>query len=138
MAKKPLELSGLLKILLIEDDPDDLDLFKYTLRTNNLTFELNVIVEGDQVLPYLHTAQQLPDVIVLDLNLPKVHGRDVLKQIKESVELKQIPIAILTTSSSQDDQAYCYKLGANVFLTKPTNTAGFQLMMATIVDLIPR
>ncbi|WP_338874772.1 response regulator [Spirosoma sp. SC4-14] len=136
MAKKPEALSGPLKILLIEDDPDDIDLFEYAFRVNELLCDVVILEEGDQVLPYLTKSNKRPDVVVLDLNLPKVHGRDILKQIKSDEELQAIPVVILTTSSEQEDKEYCKKAGAADFLTKPTDLEGFKTMVSTIARVV--
>jgi len=135
MAKKPHALSDPLKILLIEDDPDDIDLFEYALRINELLCNVVILEEGDQVLPYLTKNNERPDVVVLDLNLPKVHGKDILRQIKLNEELQTIPVVILTTSSAQEDKEYCKQAGAADFLTKPTDLEGFKIMVSRIATL---
>lgn len=127
-----------LNILLIEDDPDDIDLFEYALEDNAVDCRLEVIMEGDGVLPYLRGVVQQPDVVVLDLNLPKVPGREVLQLIKSAPQLRSIPVAVLTTSSAQEDADSCYALGADRFLTKPASQDGFTTTIRTIVELANR
>lgn len=73
-----------LRILLVEDDPDDVDLLESALRDNNIGFQSTVIAQGDQVLKHLELCKIFPEIIILDLNLPKMHGREVLTQIKSS------------------------------------------------------
>lgn len=127
-----------LNILLVEDDPDDIDLFGYALEDNAVDCQLEVIMEGDGVLPYLSSLVNQPDVVVLDLNLPKVPGRDVLQQIKAAPRLRSIPVAVLTTSSAKEDADSCYALGADRFLTKPATQDGFTSTIQTIVELASR
>ena len=122
-----------LRILLIEDDQDDVDLFRYALKINAIPSELNVIMDGEEVAPYLLTAPRLPQVIVMDLNLPKIHGRDVLRQIKASPGFKDVPVVVLTTSSAQEDKEYCAAWGVHAFVTKPTSMLDFNATATTIV-----
>lgn len=124
-----------LYILLIDDDQDDVDLFRYALKLNEVPCHLSVLMTGDEVAPYLLTVPTLPDVVVLDLNLPNVNGRDVLRQIKASPGFKAIPIVVLTTSSAREDREYCLALGVDQFLNKPVTAKAFTTTAATIVDL---
>lgn len=124
-----------IQILLIEDDQDDVDLFRYALSKDNVAYRLNVIMEGDQVAPYLDGSEPLPDVIVMDLNLPKVHGRDVIRQIKAADRFSPIPLLVLTTSSSREDRAFCLAMGADDFITKPTDLNAFKAIIATLTEL---
>jgi CheY-like chemotaxis protein len=124
-----------LHILLIEDDQDDVDLFRYALSANDVPCQLEIIMEGDLVAPYLRNFNQLPDIIVMDLNLPRVHGREVLQQIKNDTDFRDIPLVVLTTSSAQEDQKYCLSMGADSFITKPTTVKGFNTAIVKIADL---
>ncbi|GAB3556388.1 response regulator [Spirosoma fluminis] len=124
-----------IRILLIEDDQDDVDLFRYALSSNAMSCKLDVVMEGDLVAPYLQTCAHLPDVIVMDLNLPRVHGREVLQLIKSTDVFRTIPLVVLTTSSALDDQLYSLKLGANHFITKPTTIHGFGAAITAITSL---
>jgi len=124
-----------IQILLIEDDQDDVDLFQYALRTNAVACELCVIMQGDKIAPYLAESPERPDIIVMDLNLPLVHGREVLKQIKATDRFRHVPVLVLTTSSAKEDRDFCYEMGANEFITKPTTLAGFNTLMSAIVNL---
>jgi CheY-like chemotaxis protein len=125
----------MLNILLIEDDQDDIDLMQDALRDNGVDFTMEVIKQGDKAIPYLEACKKFPDIILLDLNLPKVHGREILDSIKSSHSFKHIPVVILTTSSSRDDLEYCVKAGANSFLTKPSTVVGFKETVNAIVDI---
>ncbi len=122
-----------LHILLVEDDPDDIELLEAAFKGDHIIYHLDTIMQGDAVLPHLTTLQRLPDVIVLDLNLPRMHGREVLQLLKVSASFQDIPVAILTTSSSITDREFCKQAGAEVFLTKPSTVEGFQAVTKAIL-----
>ena len=124
-----------LNILLVEDDQDDVELMQDALRDNDIQFTMEIVRQGDKVLPYLKTCKNLPNVILLDLNLPKMHGREVLSRIKLSEDFKQIPVVILTTSSSQAEKEFCLSAGASQFLTKPSTVEGFNKTIDTIMKI---
>jgi DNA-binding response OmpR family regulator len=126
-----------LRILLVEDDPDDVDLLESALRENNIGFQSTVIAQGDQVLKHLQLCKIFPDIIILDLNLPKMHGKEILTQIKSSDIIKQIPVVILTTSSAPADRSFCLQAGASAFLIKPVTLAEFNAAVQTIISLVP-
>ncbi|MES2328855.1 MAG: response regulator [Bacteroidota bacterium] len=123
------------QILLIEDDNDDIELIQDALGDNGVSYQLKVIKDGGEVAGYLETANDIPDIIVMDFNLPKVHGREILKHIKRTDHFKTIPLLILTTSSSQDDIDYSYKEGANRYLIKPTTASGIRNIVDVIKEL---
>lgn len=127
-----------LRIFLIEDDMDDIELLQESLKDNNVVYTMNVIREGDRVSSYLRECTVLPHVIVMDFNLPKVHGKDILKTIKSFDGFKEIPLLVLTTSTAKDDIDYSYKMGANKYLTKPNSIKGFNETVAAIVELAAR
>jgi DNA-binding response OmpR family regulator len=122
-----------LKILLIEDDIDDVDLLKDALSENDVDHSMEVIMEGDKVFPYLQTVTTLPEIIVMDLNLPKTDGKEILQEIKSSLSLTQIPIVVLTTSSSKEDIEYCNKMGIDKFITKPATIDGWNALIHSIL-----
>ncbi|MFN8308868.1 MAG: response regulator [Chitinophagales bacterium] len=122
-------------LLLVEDDPDDIELFKELLSSHHVEHHLNVIIRGDEVLPYLEKCTTLPTEIILDLNLPKMHGKEVLKALKRHPRFHQIPVIILTTSAAKKDVEDCLNSGAEKFLTKPTNTSGFKNMIDAVVKV---
>ena len=124
-----------LNILLIEDDNDDIELIQDALSDNNVSNKMQVIKDGGSVAGYLEKPAGVPDIIVMDFNLPKVHGRDILKNIKRTTQFKNVPIVILTTSSSQNDIDYSYKEGASRYLIKPTTTEGFRDVVKVIQEL---
>jgi len=129
MMKKPLD------ILLIEDDIDDVDLLKDALLDNNVSYQMEVIMEGDKVFNYLSSAEILPEIIVMDLNLPKTDGKEILQEIRSSSLLLEIPIVVLTTSSSREDIEYCTKMGISKFITKPATVDGWNSTIDSIVNV---
>lgn len=124
-------------ILLVEDDQDDVDLLKDAFGDTN-SVSIDVLMHGDLVVPWLLKCKNLPNIIVMDLNLPKKHGREVLLLLKSTNVLKNIPIIILTTSSSKFDVEYCMKNGAAKFITKPNTHEGFQNVVNVILNLARR
>lgn len=127
-----------LRIFLIEDDIDDIELLQESLTDNSVIFTMYIVREGDKVSSYLKECTILPHVIVMDFNLPKVHGKDILKTIKSFDSFKDIPLLVLTTSTAKDDIDYSYKMGADKYLTKPSSIKGFNDTVAAIVELANR
>ena len=122
-------------IVLVEDDPDDIELFKESLKDTQIPHQVHVIMQGDQVLDHLEKRKEKPDIIVLDLNVPKTPGKEILVLLKSSEVFKEIPVVILTTSSSKADMEFCMKSGAEKFITKPVNSDGFESMARTIFSI---
>jgi CheY-like chemotaxis protein len=115
-----------ISILLVEDDPDHVDLTRIALQTARVPFGLEVVMDGTEALQYLRQEERfrsatLPDLILLDLNLPKLDGREVLRAIKSDPDLCRIPVIVLTTSSDSTDIEVAYQNHANSFITKPTD-----------------
>jgi len=111
-------------ILLIEDNPLDVDLTLRAFKKRNLTNEILVARDGEEALQYIKkwdAGDQIPIVILLDLNLPKVNGLEVLEKIKKHPKYNTIPIVVLTTSSDNKDIEGAYKLGVNSYIIKPVN-----------------
>ena len=127
-------MSTKINILLIEDDADDIELLEEALRANKIAYSMEVIMDGDKVVRHLEALTSFPAVIVLDFNLPRVHGRDVLRLIKNSERYKHIPVIVLTTSAAKEDIDYSMKLGAAHFITKPTSVEAFAHTVATIAS----
>lgn len=123
-------MTDAIDILLVEDDPGDVFLIREALKCSSLGFKLNIADNGEKALDYLYrrsayeTAQR-PDLIVLDLNLPRINGVEVLRDIKSVPELSTIPVIVLTTSKSEADARLCLDLGATVFLSKPPSFEEF-------------
>jgi two-component system, chemotaxis family, response regulator Rcp1 len=113
-------------ILLVEDNKADVRLIEEALKNSSLTYEMAMVRDGVAAMAYLHqegeyaTASR-PDLIILDLNLPKKDGREVLAEIKTNSQLKRIPVIVLTTSKNEDDIYQSYDLNANCFITKSRN-----------------
>lgn len=127
----------LIKILLVEDNLGDVRLTQEALRENIVPNVLSVATDGAQAINLLHDEMELgerslPDLIVLDLNLPKKHGLDVLKEIKEHLKLRHIPVIILTTSNNQADISQAYALHANCYILKPVQLDDFFDVMRRI------
>jgi CheY-like chemotaxis protein len=125
-----------IRILLIEDDTDDIELLKDAFEQNDVNCSIDVVMEGDKAIPFLENIPSLPDVIVMDFNLPKLHGREILSQIRASKNFSTIPLMVLTTSASQDDIRYAFSMGANKFITKPNTMEGFNNTVEAIVSLV--
>lgn len=125
----------MINILLIEDDLDDVELLQDTLTANNVAYTMHVVNDGNTAIEYISTCTTCPDIIVLDFNLPKVHGREVILQIKSLSLFRNVPLLILTTSSAKEDIEYAYKHGADKYLIKPSNLVQIKEMSDTIVAL---
>ena len=118
------------RLLLVEDNPADVRLVQEGFRAADVKPSLNVAYDGAQALAYLrregaYEAAQRPDLIFLDLNLPKVSGREVLQAIKTDPELRRIPVIVWTTSKSERDVSAAYDLQANCYVTKPSDLDAF-------------
>jgi len=116
-------------ILLVEDNPDDEDLTLRALKKSNIVNEVNVARDGAQALEFLFTADgasvTLPALILLDLQLPKVDGLEVLRRIRADERANIVPVVALTSSKGQEDIVDSYQNGANGYMRKPVNFAGF-------------
>lgn len=126
-----------IRVLLVEDNEADADLALETLATSRLLLETTVVADGAQALDLLHQRGRFegaarPDLILLDLNLPKVGGREVLAAIKENAELRVIPVVVLTSSSAESDIVESYDLGANCYVTKPVDLRAFQSIVHAV------
>jgi DNA-binding response OmpR family regulator len=121
-------MSTLGRILMVEDDPRDVELTLTALEEYNLANEVVVTRDGEEALDYLHCRGNFqtrtgenPAVLLLDLKLPKVNGLEVLQQIKSDDRLKMIPVVILTSSHEEKDMVASYKLGVNAYVVKPVD-----------------
>jgi two-component system, chemotaxis family, response regulator Rcp1 len=128
-----------IEVLLIEDSPGDVRLTKEAFRTANPSIHLHVASDGVEAMSFLrregtHRQAPRPDLILLDLNLPRMDGREVLTRIKEDVDLKTIPTVILTTSDAEMDVARSYLLQANCYLNKPVQLEAFEELVKSIND----
>lgn len=128
-----------IEILLVEDSPGDVRLTQEALRDAKIANNLHVASDGDLALDFLHKRGQhagapTPDLILLDLNLPRKDGREVLAEIKADPGLKRIPVVVLTTSGAERDIVESYELHANCFVTKPVDFSQFMTVVRSIQD----
>jgi chemotaxis family two-component system response regulator Rcp1 len=128
-----------IEVLLVEDSPGDVRLTKEAFHDANPSVHLNVVADGVEAMAFLkhqgiHAQAPRPDLILLDLNLPKMDGREVLAQIKNDEGLKTIPTVVLTTSESEVDIAKSYALQANCYLSKPVELDAFEALVKSIND----
>jgi len=143
------EVGRPIEILLVEDNPGDVRLTREALTANKIRNTLHVVADGVQALAFLrkqgkHANAPRPNLILLDLNLPKKDGREVLAEIKGDPDLRRIPVVVLTTSGAEEDILKAYDLNANCYVTKPVNLDSFikvvksiQSFWVTIVELPP-
>jgi two-component system, chemotaxis family, response regulator Rcp1 len=126
-------------ILLVEDSPGDVRLTREAFKDAKVYISLHVASDGAEAMAFLnregeHANAPRPDLILLDLNLPKKDGREVLAEVKENPTLKSIPVVVLTTSASEADILRSYRLHANCYITKPVGLEGFLEVVKSIDD----
>lgn len=128
---------GKLEILLVEDNLGDMRLIEEAMKIGGMEYNMNSVRDGEEAIEFLHKKGRynnatLPDIILLDLRLPKKSGYEVLEEIKSSSKLKHIPVIILTSSNYQEDIDKTYKMNANCFITKPIE---YEKLMFTIKSI---
>ena len=128
-----------MEILLVEDNPADACLMKQAFLAGGYQCNLHVAEDGVEALAYLtqhgkYREATRPDLVVLDLNLPKLTGHEVLAQIKKDEQLKEIPVVVMTTSSNEQDLRESYNLHANCFITKPRELDDFTRIISALED----
>src|SRR6202046_653838 len=128
-----------IEVLLVEDSPGDVRLTQEAFRDANSAVHLHVASDGIEAMAFLrregiHSQAPRPDLILLDLNLPKMDGREVLAHIKDDAKLKTIPTVILTTSDAEADIVKSYQLQANCYLSKPVQLDAFETLVKSIND----
>jgi chemotaxis family two-component system response regulator Rcp1 len=126
-----------LNVLLVEDNPGDVRLTQETFRDANPSVRLHVVADGIEAMGFLrregpNALAPRPVLILLDLNLPKMDGREVLAEVKGDIDLKTIPIVILTTSDAESDITRSYQLQANCYLTKPVRLEEFENLVKSV------
>ncbi len=131
------ETRGSIEVLLVEDNPADVRLAKEAFQNNKVTVHLNVVGDGVEAMAFLYRKGKYenaprPDLILLDLNLPRKDGREVLEEVKGDGGLKRIPTVILTTSTAEQDILRTYNSHANCFITKPVDFDQFLMVVKTI------
>jgi CheY-like chemotaxis protein len=130
---------NVISVLLVEDDPGDVVLIREAFEHNKVHNALNVVSDGVDALAFLrhegeHADAPRPDLILLDLNLPRMDGREVLAEIKGDAELRTIPVVVLTTSAAEEDIVRSYDLHANAYVTKPVDFERFIAVVRQIDD----
>jgi two-component system, chemotaxis family, response regulator Rcp1 len=128
-----------INILLVEDNPGDVELTQDALRRSKVATRVAVVTDGEDAMDYLRRSlgneeEATPDLVLLDLNLPKKDGMEVLKEMKEDPNLKHIPVVILTTSEAERDILASYRRGANCFISKPVDLTEFRKVVESIDD----
>jgi DNA-binding response OmpR family regulator len=128
-------MSKKIRIVLIEDDTDDVELLQEALEKNSVSFEMTVLKDGSMAASYLEKVSALPHIIIMDFNLPRVHGREVISLIRANEKFANVPILILSTSSSREDIAFAYSAGADKYLVKPSTIEAIKETVCTILEL---
>lgn len=128
-----------LRVLLVEDNPGDTDLIRESLQSGKLHLHVSSVSDGVEALAFLrktgvHADAETPDILLLDLNLPKLSGPEVLAEMKRDARLRIIPVVILTSSDAEADVLSSYKLGANCYVTKPVGLEAFQKIVRSVEE----
>ncbi|MBD2516097.1 MAG: response regulator [Desmonostoc geniculatum HA4340-LM1] len=126
-----------IEVLLVEDNPGDAQLTRIALEDSKISIHLNVVEDGVEAMAFLRKQEKYvnaahPDIVLLDLNLPKKDGREVLAEIKADENLKRIPVVVLTTSQAEEDIIKAYNLSANCYITKPVDFDQFVKIVKSI------
>ena len=132
-------MDNVVNILLVEDNPADARLIEEVFKDTNVNNKIYVVKDGVEAMNFLNKENEYseaprPEMILLDLNLPRKDGREVLKEVKKNEELKSIPIVILTTSSAKEDVIKTYSNHANCYITKPVDFDQFLRVITAIED----
>ena len=128
-----------IEILLVEDNPGDVRLTQEAVREAKIRNTLNVVNDGEQAIAYVrrqgeYAERPRPDLILLDLNLPRKDGREVLQDLKSDPDLHRIPVVVLTSSAAEQDILRTYDLYANAYVTKPVDLEQFMRVVSSIQD----
>jgi CheY-like chemotaxis protein len=128
-----------IEILLVEDDPGDTLITREALDQSKVTNNLSVVTNGEEAIAFLRRTGEFadavrPDLVLLDLNLPRRDGREVLEEVKEDPDLRRIPVVVLTTSGAEEDIVRSYDLHANAYVTKPVDFERFVDVVRQIDD----
>ena len=130
---------GIAHVFVIEDNPADIRLIREALGEMEVEVKTTIVQDGEEALAQLNDykserSKKLPDLIILDLNIPKVNGFEVLKAVKIDQELKAIPVIVLSSSNDKHDIQQCYNLHANSYITKPVDLDPFIKVVRSIED----
>ncbi|WP_405093960.1 response regulator [Micromonospora sp. NBC_01392] len=131
------------RILVVDDDPGDVLMIEEALEESDVEKVIDVVADGEEAMEFLrregrHTGAQRPDVILLDLNMPRMDGRQVLGEVKRDENLRSIPIVVLTTSNADTDVVSSYTLQANAYVTKPIDLDDFNDVVRRIDEFFGR
>lgn len=129
-------------ILIVEDSDEDFETTLWALKKSSVEVSISRCVDGDQAIAYLDSCgnvaeggpPKLPALVLLDINLPRTDGRQVLKHIKTSEHLKSVPVVIVSTSSNPRDVETCYQFGANSYVVKPTSTVKLRELLKGLLE----
>jgi CheY-like chemotaxis protein len=126
-----------IQVLLVEDNPADVDLMRETIEHSKLHLCVAAVKDGVEAIRYLraeepYTAAPRPDLILLDLNLPRMNGRQVLASVKNDADFRGIPVVVLTSSTAEQDIVQSYALGANCYVQKPVDLRAFQAIVKQV------
>lgn len=124
-------------VLLVEDNPGDANLTIETLATSKIRIDISVVADGAEAMDFLlkrgaHAQARTPDLVLLDLNLPRMGGREVLAEMKRQPALRATPVVVLTSSDAEQDITKSYELGANCYVTKPVGLEAFQSIVRAV------
>jgi len=124
-----------ISIVLADDDEDDRLFFKEAIEQLNLNSDLNLVENGNQLMKYLEDLNSpLPDLVFLDLNMPRKGGLECLREIRSSKKLKGLTVAIYSTSSSEEDIEECFVRGANIYINKPNNFESIKSVLLKVIS----
>jgi CheY-like chemotaxis protein len=128
-----------IQILLVEDDPDDVLLTTEVMRETKIPSDLHVAIDGEEAMDFLHRRDRfadapVPDLVLLDLNLPKKDGRQVLTEVKADPRLRRIPVIVLTTSAAERDVLHAYDMHVNAYVRKPVGYTALLDVVRSIQD----
>jgi two-component system, chemotaxis family, response regulator Rcp1 len=126
-------------VLLVEDDPADVELTQYTIAKSKVWIDLHTVGDGVEALAFLRREGKYadaprPDLILLDLNMPRMDGREFLSELRANSHIKAIPVVVLTTSQTDEDIFKSYELGANCYITKPVGLAEFAKVVGAVEE----
>lgn len=129
----------IINVLIADDDPGDVLLIRESLKESKLHINIHHVPDGVQCLEFLEKKEKFADapkidLLMLDLNMPRMNGRDVLKIIREKESLKKLPIVILSTSDAENDVSATYAMGVNCYITKPVDLLQFRKVVNEITD----
>ena len=129
-----------IKVLVVEDNPNDVSIIKRAMRKSDVKCELYFARDGEEALDFLYRQKEefedapRPDLILLDLNLPKINGLEVLAKIKGDESLRRLPVIVLTISEREEDMVKAYDSGAASYMTKPVDSKDFERLIQTVQD----